>query len=423
MRHSAARLLFLVPFALGLIGCPTTDMCDQMASRCGGSDAANWARWCRGECVPEYARSVPCDANASCGLCDAPAADGSVSIFGLPPELEYLWTLTDEPAESAHPPTEPAPTGTAFVDGPETWAGNRMGSWEPYEPFPALHPLSRTGFCEPGPNRYIADNLVGTEGALVLRADRMIDSPEAPYCPGGRCPSGPYAECGAPAPGCQYGEAPEEMGLGSGAQATRGPGRPTYGYGTYRAVLKPAGDTVAPQPGFVYAFFTQDNTPCVGGEPDLEANTSEVDIEISSGPGDNDRYRFCNTNETCLQTTTWASSSQGIPRYQGVDRHQVSGFRFRDPSAANQFRTYGWNWEQDQVDFVYDSNPRDCDESTGACGPTNGSLAICRHVRFVPRRPSPLHLQLWNAWWAGDTARGTRAEMSVERLWHEPAPR
>lgn len=420
------RLVFgsvWVGLMCALAGCPTQELCAEMASRCGGSDPAGWERWCNSSCVPAYARAVPCDANASCGLCDAPSADGSMSIFGLPTELEYLWTLTDEPLDSQFPPMEPAPTGTAFNDGPETWEGNSRGEWLPYEPFPALHPLSRAGFCEPGPNRFTSDNVVATDGALVLRADRMIEAPEAPYCPGGRCQSGPYSECGEPARGCQYGEAPEEAGLGSGSQATRGETRPTYGYGTYRAVLKPSGDETGPEPGFVYAFFTQDNTPCVDGVNDLESNTSEVDIEISSGPGDNERYRFCNESETCLQTTTWASSSQGIANFRGVDRHQVSGFRFRDPATARQYRTYGWNWQQDEVNFVYDPNPRDCDESAGACNPTNTSLAICRHTRFVPRRPSPIHLQLWNAWWAGETPRGTQAEMSVERVWHEPAPR
>ena len=227
--HYTARMTYRLVLSLvwvglmcALAGCPTQEFCVEMAARCGGNDAAGWTRWCRSECVPAYARAVPCDANASCGLCDAPSADGSMSIFALPTELEYMWTLTDEPDDSQFPSTELAPTGTAFNDGPETWEGNSRGEWLPYEPFPALHPLSRAGFCEPGPNRFTSDNVVATDGALVLRADRMIEAPEAPYCPGGRCQSGPYSECGEPARGCQYGEAPEESGLGSGSQATRG---------------------------------------------------------------------------------------------------------------------------------------------------------------------------------------------------------
>jgi hypothetical protein len=30
-----------------------------------------------------------------------------------------------------------------------------------------------------------------------------------------------------------------------------------------------------------------------------------------------------------------------------------------------------------------------------------------------------MHVQLWSAWWAGTVDRGTDAEMTVERVWHD----
>jgi hypothetical protein len=124
----------------------------------------------------------------------------------------------------------------------------------------------------------------------------------------------------------------------------------------------------------------------------------------------------------CLQVSTWVSSTQGIANYAGVLRHQVSGFRFRNRNTAAEYRTYGFDWQPSNVRFVYDRDPHDCDEQAGGCSVPTGSLAICEHLRFVPRRPAPLHFQLWNAWWAGAVDRGTPAQMSVERVWHTPAP-
>ena len=71
---------------------PTGPLCAEMAARCGGIDAANWQAWCDSECVPEHARTVRCAANAACLLCDAPRDDGQSILFGLPSDLEYLWT-------------------------------------------------------------------------------------------------------------------------------------------------------------------------------------------------------------------------------------------------------------------------------------------------------------------------------------------
>lgn len=419
-----------IPLALVLVlsACEPADpdLCDLLAQRCGGEHADNWRQWCQSECVPEHARTIPCALNDQCVLCDEARSDGNTVLFALPSdELEYMWTLADDPREPIHPETEPAPTGGAFLDGTEPWVGEgTVGAWRAYDPFPRLHPFASEGFCEPGPNRFIADNVVGTDGALVLRAQRMPMASEAPFCPDARCLGGPYASCDMPPTGCQYREVPDGFGLGYASQADRideAGSEITYGYGHYRATFKSAGDTTIPQPGFVYAFFTQGNQACVDGAPNFETNTSEVDVEVSSGGGEAGGQPFCTPGQMCLQVSTWVSSTQGIADYAGVLRHQVSGFRFRDPEVAARYRTYGWDWQPTDVRFTYDRDPYDCDEHAGECGELQGSLAICRHRRFVPRRPSPMHFQLWNAWWAGDVARGATAEMSIERVWHRPA--
>lgn len=401
------------------------NLCDDLRDRCGGLDAANWYAWCQSECVPEHARTVPCGANAECVLCDAPRADANTTLFALPTdELEYLWTLTDRPREPLHPDTEPAPTGGGFVDDLRSLSGEgTVGAWRAYAPYADPDPLTAGGFCEPGPNRFLDTNVLATAGALVLRAEHMPEQVGAPYCLGGRCGVGPYPACDAPTSACQYREDADALGLGTGSQADRvGPGgeESTLGYGRFRAVLAASGDAVPPASGFVYAFFTQGNRACVDGAPNVETNTSELDVEISSGLGDAGGERFCVSGEMCLQVSTWVSSDQGIAS-GGVLRHQVSGFRFRTPELAGRYRTYGWDWQENDVRFVYDADPHDCDESTGTCDAQRGALAICRHTRFIPRRPAPLHLQLWNAWWAGDSPRGTEAIMSVERVWHTPS--
>lgn len=429
---SRALAILLVAASVGCApAAEPDDLCARMAARCGGAFPGNWVSWCRSECVPEAARTIPCDLNEQCVLCDAARDDDNILYFGLPvDELEYMWTLTDTPREPIHPPTEPAPTGGAFLDSERSWNGEgHVGSWQAYDPFPRLHPFAPEGFCEPGPNRYTSDNVVGTTGAMVLRAERfaddatVLDGLTPPYCPDGRCLSGPYASCDMPPTGCQYREVPDSAGLGSSAQADRVDStgaQPTYGYGHYRATFKAAGDTVGPQPGFVYAFFTQGNDACEGAAPNFETNTSELDIEVSSTEGEAGGMPFCTRDQTCLQVSTWVSSTQGIANYAGVLRHQVSGFRFRDRSTAAEYRTFGFDWQPEDVRFTYDRDPHDCDEQSGTCAVPESSLAICQHLRFVPRRPAPMHFQLWNAWWAGNVPRGTHAEMSVERVWHEP---
>jgi len=389
-----------------------------LVQECGGRDPDNWYVWCRSECVPEHARTVPCDANEVCVLCDAPRDDGNTTYFGLPgDELEYLWTLTDDPREPFHPEVEPAATGVAFIDEPTSFAGEdgEVGAWSAYAPF------EEPVFCEPGPNFYTPDNVLATDGAMVLRAVRSEDE-DPTLCPGGRCRVGPYTACESEEPVCQYRELPDESGLGSGSQADRlvDDEMATYGYGHFRAVFRASGDGRPPQDGFVYAFFTQGNLACVDGLANVETNTSELDIEVSSGLGEAGGERFCVAGESCLQISTWVSSEQGLEG-GGTLRHQVSGFRFRDPHFASTYRTYGWDWQPDDVRFTYDADPHDCDEAAGACTPTTRSLAICRHLRFIPRRPAPLHFQLWNAWWAGTPEGGTEALMSVERVWHEPS--
>lgn len=406
------------------------DLCDELVARCGGEHAENWYEWCASECVPDHARTVPCALNEECILCDAPRDDGNTTLFALPvDDLEYLWTLTDGPTEPNHPATERAPTGTPFDDGPGEWRGDRnAGAWRAYEPFPLLSPLTPNGFCEPGPNRYLASLVSGNDRTMQLRAGRMVDTPGAPFCDigrdYGRCEFGPYVSCEHAPTGCQYRETPDRQGLGTSSQVDRYEGGQlaTYQYGTYRSIFRAAGGpNDAPRPGFVYAFFTQSNEPCVDGVPNIETNTSEIDVEISGGFGDSLGGGWCRGEEMCIQISTWVSSDQGIENHGGILRHQVSAFRFRDRGLAGEYHTYGFDWQPTDVRFTYDRDPHDCDEAAGACVAERGSLALCRNTRFVPRRPAPLHFQLWNAWWAGEAARGTTAEMTIERVWHVPA--
>lgn len=425
MMRSTMALALLV-----LAGCAPVDesFCAAMARRCGGAHAESWQAWCESPCVPEHARSVSCDANAQCLLCDAPRDDGQTTYFGLPgDEIEYMWTQLDALDEPVHPPTEPAPTGSSFHDGPGDFvaSGHHYGVWEPIEPYEGVVLGEPAGFCEPGPNQFVRANVASEEEGLVLRAERMPPELFDTYCDYPNCPWGPYRDCGGPPLGlCPYGDAPETSGVGSASQADRTMGtsseQPTYGYGHYRAVLRAGEEGTGPQPGFVYAFFTQSNQYCEGAAPNLETNTSEIDLEISSGPGRAEALPFCDESEMCFQVSTWVSSTQGIGNGErGRQRHEVSGFRFHDRATADSFRTYGWDWRPDEVRFTYDADPDDCDERSGACAPAQASVAICRHDRFVPRRPSPMHVQLWNARWAGRSAPGTRAALTVHDVWHE----
>ena len=417
-----SRVLFLLAVVvLAAAGCVQREpnLCDELATRCGGAHPENWYAWCQSDCVPEEARTVPCAENEGCLLCgedDPVGAPARVSLYGLPgDELEYLWTLAEGASEPIHPDAEPAPTGGAFVD-----EFAEAGAWRAYAP------ELDAGFCEPGPNRYVETGVEAQLGHLVLHAQRLPESDPLPYCPSGRCASGPYAACDEPVPACQYRDLPETSGIGYAGQADRwgAAGRDTYGLGRYRAVFRAEGAPGAlpspPAPGFVYAFFSQSHEPCRDGAPNSETNTAEIDVEISSGEGSAaGGLTFCRSGEMCLLFSTWVSSTQGIAQ-AGVTRHYVSGFRFRDAARAGVPHTYGWDWSDEDVRFVLDRDPADCDEARGACDPTRASIAMCRHTRFVPRRPSALHLQLWSAWWAGDAPRGATAAMSVDRVWHEP---
>jgi hypothetical protein len=396
------------------------EFCQGLAERCGGE---RWLRWCASECVPSEARR-PCELNSECILCDEPRTDGQTELFALPNELEYLWTLTDEPGEPIHPAVEPAASGTSFIDDLRQEPGEgAVGPWQAYAPFPGRHPNAREGFCEPGPNRYVSDYVVGTNGAMVMRAQRFGAIPNAPACTGGRCAVGPYVSCAEPPTGCQYRDVPDEMGLGTSSQVDRLGGDETYGFGRYRTILKAAGDGAPPVPGVVYAFFTQGNLPCVDGQPNDQTNTSELDVELSSGIGTAGGRAFCKEGEMCIEVSTWVSSEQGLAYGTGGTlRHQVSAFRFSSPAQAAAYRTYGFDWRPDDVRFTYDSEPHDCDEAAGECARPAASLSMCRHLRFIPRRPAPLHFQLWNAWWAGRAEPGTLAEMSVEQVWFESSP-
>ena len=179
-------------------------------------------------------------------------------------------------------------------------------------------------------------------------------------------------------------------------------------------------DAVGPSPGFNYAFFLQSNAYCVAGRANPESNTGEIDIEISSGTGSIfEAGPYCTERDMCFQLVNWVSSSQGLAN-AAPERRETSGFRFREPALAGNLHTWGFDWAPDDVRFTYDSDPSDCDEHAGSCAPDRASVAICRHTSFVPRRPAELHLQLWNAFWAGLAPGGRVANMRVAHVWHEP---
>ncbi len=422
------------------VGCmqPTSppdphDLCAVMAARCGGANADNWETWCHA-CVPESARMTPCDANQQCRLCAVDPTTLEQDLFGLPSdELEFLWTqmLPRDGVESDVPRHDGMPTGRAFVDtGPwsATTDGSHIGSWASLQPDDAELGDPDAFFCEPGPNLYRHDNVVGG-GELVMRAVRLPDEDAAFACPSPFCRSGPYAACDVARPTqCPYGDDPETHGYGSASQLDRTDAPTssepaTYGFGRYRARLRASGDAAGVVSGTVYAFFSQSSEPCVGGVANPQANTAEIDIELSSSIGNTSGdMPFCDRTQMCFIVSTWTTSYQGlVAGTPGSDeRHQFTGFRYRNRETAGELRTYGYDWRPDSVRFYYDANPTDCDESRGGCDPALAAVGICEHTHFVPQRPSPLHFQLWNSWWGGVTDPGTLSEMTVTGVWHEP---
>jgi len=377
--------------------------------------------------VPEEAR-MPCSANDLCLLC---AADGDT--FGLPMELQYMWTQTLPHGEldSMFPASEPVPTGAAFDD--REWPasvdeGAHIGSWSVLQPIDAQLGDPRAFFCEPGPNLYLRGNVRVDARGFVMSARRMPAELVDLVCPDPFCPSGPYAACDATsAPTCPYGEAPEHHGYGDASQLDRvlavgASEQATYGYGRYRIILSASGPTVnTPVSGTVYAFFSQSNAYCDAAAPNVETNTAEIDVEISSSTdGTSGERDYCAAGQMCFIVSTWSSSTQGLPYGTGVARHETSAFRYRDRETAAASRTYGYDWREGSVRFTYDVDPDDCDEAAGSCPAERGSIAICEHRRFVPRRPSPIHLQVWPAWWAGIAPPGTVSEMTVHHVWHTP---
>lgn len=415
---ASARWLALGAWAAAL-GCvppasaPTGDPCTDLSARCG----AAWAEWCRSECVPEAARA-PCAANEACLLC-AEGSDGEPYYLGLPSELTYLWTY-DMGTDAMDGRAVSPPTGAAFDDGASEWPriASRSGAWRAFEPY-AVEPGDPSGYCEPGPSQFLTRNVSVRDGELVLAAQRIAD---AAYCDYPLCPPGPYPACGAAPSACEYGETPETTGSGDAAQVDRvdATGAPiTYGFGRFRSIHAAGSEAGPTSPGFNYAFFAQSNAYCVDGEENTLSNTGEIDIEISSGTGSIwEAGAYCDERDMCFQLVNWVSSGQGVQH--GVERRMTSAFRFRTPELAARFHTWGWDWSEDAVRYTYDSDPDDCDEHAGGCSRENGSIVICEHRRFVPARPGALHLQLWNARWAGDAAEGTRSEMLVRRVWHEP---
>lgn len=411
--------LFGILFVLG--GCEphraaSPALCVELAGRCGGADPQGWQRWCESDCVPETARRSPCRANAHCLLCDAPRSDGRVAYFALPEGVEYLWTSATDRPEATRRDRLRAPSGTAFDDR------GALEAWRIHEPYDVALGEPR-GFCEPGPNQFVRDNVVTRDDRTILAAERLPEGLLDLECQPLDCASGPYAECGAARmSACSYGDDPENRGIGSASQIDRAPDGElaTYGFGRYRAVMRPSSQSVGPQPGFVYAFYLQGNEYCRDGAPNVETNTAEIDVEISSGFGSVESGRFCDEDEMCVQFVNWASSGQGVPAAHAIARVVASGFHLRDPAIAREPRAWGFDWSEDEIRFTYDADPNDCDEPSGACAPAQASIAMCRHTRFVPRRPSPLHFQVWGAHWAGRPPPGTRAEMTVERVWHAP---
>lgn len=434
MRTAPILSLALLALACSPARLHPSALCAEMSLRCGGGHPENWEDWCNSDCVPDVAREVRCAANDECLLCapDDPEAglEGeTIEVFGFPSDdIEFLWTqlLPRDAVESVHPATEPAPTGDAFDD--RTWdaSAEGVGSWRALQPVDAGLGDPDAYFCEPGPNLYLRSNVSGGS-ALEMHALSLPSENAALACPAPFCASGPYAACDSVEPRlCPYGDEPELVGYGTSSQVDRmlAPGsseEASYGYGRYRATFRAGGPTTGPVSGTVYAFFSQSNVPCADGAPNDQTNTAEIDIELSaSDEASSGGLPFCDASQMCFIVSTWTSSYQGLPRGVGGERHQVSGFRFRDRETAGELRTYGYDWREHDVRFTYDVAPGDCDEAAGGCDAAHGSVAICEHTHFVPRRPSPLHFQLWNSWWGGDNAPGTPSEMTVTEVWHVP---
>lgn len=435
MRSPFIAALLTLPLALPMLSCSKPDdLCTHMAARCGGANADNWEGWCRSDCVPEAARHVPCLANDACLLCDpldpdaGPPPDDVIRVFGLPAsEIEYLWTQrtnTDEPVTAATPPT-----GTAFDDTawPASADAQHFGAWRALEPVHAQIGDPSAFFCEPGPSLFTAANVRESTDGVILAAERLPASHPELACPAPFCASGPYDACDTTSPSlCPYGDAPESHGFGSASELDRVASDGTiasYGYGHYRAVLRAGGPSAGPASGTVYAFFSQSSEPCESGAPNLTSNTAEIDVELSSSTdGTSGSRGYCNQDQMCFIVSTWTSSSQGLPSGTGRERHEWSAFRYRDRARAGAFHTYGYDWSERVVRFTYDANPDDCDEAANGCAQAQASVAICEHTHYVPRRASPLHFQVWNAWWAGSAPAGTPSEMTLRRVWHQPSP-
>ena len=418
---TSRRLTLALVLVTSLLGaCPSRTyprLCLELAERCGGAHRQNWLDWCGSECLPASALE-PCEENAACMLCAPDEGLEHARLFAFPAdELEFLFsTPLGEPA-SVGAANAPA-TGGSFDDH-EGWmpSPGTRGPWRPYAT--SEGPLEEAVFCEPGPNAFRADLVSIQDGALVLSAERWPAEIATRRCNDPFCESGPYAACGAPTSACQYGDVPERVGYGTASQLTR---EATYGFGSYRAILR-AGGTLQGRPvdaqsGMVYAFFSQSSEPCSEGVPNPVSNTAEIDVELTSAnDGTAQGGPYCGPTEMCFIVSTWTSSTQGLPNGSGQDRHRVSGFRFRDRRTASQFRTYGYDWRSQDVRFTYDASPDDCDERDPSC--TRGSRVLCEHRDFIPQRPSPLLLQLWNAWWAGPADEGDVAAMTVRRVWHQ----
>lgn len=419
MRHPAQHALLLATLICAS-GCPSRTyprLCVELAERCGGTHRQNWLDWCGSECLPASAL-LPCEENASCMLCAEDDGSEHARLFAFPAdELEFLFSTPLGDALPPGPPKTPA-TGTSFDDR-AAWQAARdtLGPWSAYAT--SSGPLEDAVFCEPGPNAFRAERVVNENGALVLSAERWPSELASRRCEEPFCQSGPYVACADRPSACQYGDIPEPGGYGTASQITR---EATYGFGAYRAVFRAGASNATAstdaQSGFVYAFYQQSSEPCVDGNANPESNTAEIDVELSSAnDGSAQGGPYCGPTEMCFIVSTWTSSTQGLPFGAGEDRHRVSGFRFRDRASAARFHTYGYDWRSEDVRFTYNNRPDACDERDPAC--TQRSTVLCEHRDFIPQRPSPLHFQLWNAWWAGPADPGTQAAMTVREVWHQ----
>jgi beta-glucanase (GH16 family) len=172
-----------------------------------------------------------------------------------------------------------------------------------------------------------------------------------------------------------------------------------YGFGAYRAVLR-----ASTSPGVVHAFYTQGNDACA----DANCNDSEVDVEIVRGdPRMNSGTCHYDPDAMYVLFTNWTAAGQG-DRAGDPDRRETSVFRFDDPREATQFHTYGFDWDKGSVTYFI-----------GGANAVDAARAIALHTRYVPRRAAPVHLQVWNACWAGAPAGD--GVLEARRVLYEPA--